>query len=45
MKLTRKEKLKEFIEKYKLPITGEWLENATSKSVLNQSIQNFFIGV
>jgi len=30
MKLTRKEKLKEFIEKYKLPITVEWLEIATT---------------
>ena len=30
MKLNRKEKLKEFIEKYKLPITVEWLEIATT---------------
>ena len=29
MKLSRKEKLTEFIEKYKLPITVEWLEIAT----------------
>jgi len=30
MKLSRKEKLKEFIVKYKLPITVEWLEIATT---------------
>lgn len=30
MKLTRKEKLKEFIEKYNLPLSVEWLEIATT---------------
>ena len=30
MKLSRKEKLKEYIEKYKLPLTVEWLEIATT---------------
>jgi ribonuclease-3 len=30
MKLSRKEKLTEFIEKYKLPLTVEWLEIATT---------------
>ncbi len=30
MKLSRKEKLKEFIEKYKLPLTVKWLEIATT---------------
>ena len=35
MKLSRKEKLLEFIEKYKLPITVEWLDIATTHDSYN----------